>query len=130
MNDREYIDKRIEASHLALAKTVSDFGAVVSNNNNEIIDLKRVVKDFIIRADKMLDKHDEQIDALEKSDVDIRSTFKGGKWMAGIATTVILSLISTIGVLGYNNLTARLAVFTENISIINVKIDKIQAQTK
>jgi hypothetical protein len=123
MNEREYIDKRVELSHLALAKTVSDFGAVVANNNNEIIDLKRLVKDFIVRADKMLDDHEQRIGKLKDSDTEIRSSFRSGKFVASIAAVVVIGLIGTITTLGYN-------IYLRDLLAINVKIDKIQAQTK
>lgn len=119
----DYLLQKIEASHQAIAKTVSDFGAIVNNNNNEIIDLKRLVRDHVEKVDKILESHERAIKELEKSDTDIRATFKGGKWMAGIAATVVLGLIGTISMLGYN-------IYLRDLLAINVKIDAIQAQTK
>lgn len=123
MNEREYIDKRVELSHLALAKTVSDFGAVVSKNNEEIIDLKRMVKDFIVSANKMLDEHERQIDKLKESDTKIKAAFDSGKFVAGVAAFIVIALMGTITTLGYN-------IYLKDLLAINVKIDKIQAQTK
>lgn len=123
MNDREYLEKKIEASHQAIAKTVSDFGAVVANNNNEIIDLKRLVKDFIVRADKMLDDHEQKIDKLKESDTKIKAAFDSGKFVASVAAFIVIALMGTITTLGYN-------IYLKDLLAINVKIDKIQAQTK
>lgn len=113
----------LDRSHSAIAKTVSAYGSEVKKNNDEIIDLKRMVKDFIDRADKVLDANERDIDDLKKSDTEIRSTFNGGKWMASVSAVIILGLIGTITTLGYN-------IYLRDLEAITVKIDKIQAQTK
>lgn len=113
----------LERSHLEIAKTVSNYGSEVKKNNDEIIDLKRLVKDFIDRADKVLDAHEQDIEDLKESDTEIRSTFKGGKWVASVSAVVIIGLIGTITTFGYK-------IYLKDLDAITYKIDKIQAQTK
>jgi len=88
MND-DYFLKKLESSHQAIAKTVSDFGAAVSKNNDEIIDLKRLVKDFTIYSKEMLDSHDKSIKALDEAKTTIFSSVKT-LWFV-IPTVVVLS---------------------------------------
>ena len=75
MND-DYFLRKIEDSHQAIAKTVSDFGAIVNNNNNEIVDLKRLVKDHVEKVDKILDSHDTSIKNLDEAKTTIFTSVK------------------------------------------------------
>jgi len=91
MTDDHYIKRTdLEASHSAIAKTVSAYGDAISKNNNEIIDLKRLVKDYIEKADSMLIKHDDSINTLKTSDTEIRSTFKGAVWIGSVLIGAIM----------------------------------------
>ena len=75
MND-DYFIRKIEDSHQAIAKTVSDFGEIVNNNNNEIVDLKRLVKDHVEKVDKILDSHDTSIKNLDEAKTTIFTSVK------------------------------------------------------
>lgn len=97
------MENKFELSHQATAKTISDFGGVindtkseVNNTRNDIVELKTIVKDFITRTDKVIDGHEKSIDTLAKSDTEIRTAFKTGRYVAGLAMFVILSLGATI----------------------------------
>jgi hypothetical protein len=91
MND-DYFLRKIEDSHQAIAKTVSDFGAIVNNNNNEIVDLKRLVKDHVEKVDKILDSHDNSIKVLDEARTTIFSSIATTKWVASLLLTVITSM--------------------------------------
>ncbi len=91
MND-DYLLRKIEDSHQAIAKTVSDFGAIVSNNNNEIVDLKRLVKDHVEKVDKILDSHDNSIKVLDEAKTTIFSSIATTKWVASLLLTVITAM--------------------------------------
>lgn len=91
MND-DYLLRKIEDSHQAIAKTVSDFGAIVSNNNNEIVDLKRLVKDHVEKVDKILDSHDNSIKVLDEAKTTIFSSIATTKWVASLLLTIITAM--------------------------------------
>lgn len=92
----EKMESKFELSHQATAKTISDFGYIISNTKDEVIELKTLLKDFILRTDKVIEIHENSIDELKKSDTEIRSAFKGGKWIAGIAVVIIIALGGSI----------------------------------
>lgn len=116
MNDREYLLQKIEASHLAIAKTVSDFGAVVSNNNNEIIDLKRLVSDHVEKVDKILDSHENSIKTLDEAKTTIFSSIATTKWVAGLLLTIIVTMGGFI--------------VTSWSQTYNERLDKIESEKK
>lgn len=91
MND-DYLLRKIEDSHQAIAKTVSDFGAIVSNNNNEIVDLKRLVKDHVEKVDKILDSHDKSIKSLDEAKTTIFTSLTTTKKVAGVLLAIIISM--------------------------------------
>lgn len=87
-NEVDLIDK-LATAYQPLAKTVSDFGAAISKNNDEIIDLKRLVKDFTTYSKEMLDSHDNSIKSLNEAKTTIFSSVKM-LWLI-IPTVVVLS---------------------------------------
>lgn len=88
----DYLLKKIEDSHRAIAKTVSDFGSIVNNNNNEIVDLKRLVRDHVEKVDKILDSHEESIKDLTQAKTTIFSSIATTKWVASVLFTVIVAM--------------------------------------
>lgn len=87
-NEVDLIDK-LATAYQPLAKTVSEFGAAISKNNDEIIDLKRLVKDFTTYSKEMLDSHDNSIKSLDEAKTTIFSSVKM-LWLI-IPTVVVLS---------------------------------------
>ena len=87
-NEVDLIDK-LATAYQTLAKTVSEFGAAISKNNDEIIDLKRLVKDFTTYSKEMLDSHDNSIKSLDEAKTTIFSSVKM-LWLI-IPTVVVLS---------------------------------------
>lgn len=95
----EKMESKFELSHQATAKTISDFGSgvdklktQVAEMNSQLVELKTLLKDFTEHTTKILDMHDCDIKTLRTSDTEIRSMFRGGKWIASIAIVVILGL--------------------------------------
>lgn len=123
MSDDRIITK-IELSHQSLAKTVSDFGAIVNLNNNELIELKTIVKDFIKNTEQILDKHESEIENLKSSDIEVRSVFKSGKWVAGIASFIVIGLIGTITTLGSITYHSNLKSLEDRLTSQDVKYEK------
>lgn len=74
-NEVDLIDK-LAIAYQPLAKTVSDFGAEIKKNNDEIIDLKRLVKDFTVYSKEMIDSHDRSIKALDEAKTTIFTSVK------------------------------------------------------
>lgn len=98
-DDRPLRKSDLDASHSVIAKTVSDFGAIVNKNNAEIIDFKRLVKDYIERADKKMDSQDEKIssqdkkiETLNEAKTTIFSSIKTTKFIGGLLITVIITM--------------------------------------
>jgi len=121
-NEVDLIDK-LATAYQPLTKVVSDLGASLQKIERVVIRQETKFEDYIAQVTKMLENHEKSIDALEKSDTDIRSTFKGGKWVAGVSAVMFLGLVGTISTLFYN-------IYIRDLLAINVKIDTIQAQTK
>lgn len=90
-NEVDLIDK-LATAYQPLAKTVSDFGAIISNNNNEIVDLKRLVKDHVEKVDKILDSHDNSIKVLDEAKTTIFSSIATTKWVASLLLTIITAM--------------------------------------
>lgn len=72
----DYFLKKLESSHQAIAETVSAYGAEVKKNNDEIIDLKRLVKDFTVYSKEMIKSHDDSIKALDEAKTTIFTSVK------------------------------------------------------
>lgn len=96
-DDRPLRKSDLDASHSSIAKTVSEFGAIVNKNNAEIIDLKRLVKDYIERADrrmdgqdKKMDSHDDSIRDLNEAKTTIFTSVKVTRLVAGSLIGVII----------------------------------------
>jgi len=108
MNE-DYLLKKIEDSHQSIAKTVSDFGAIVNHNNDEIVDLKRLVKDHVEKVDKILDSHEDSISNLTEAKTTIFSSIATTKWVASILFTVIVAMGGFIVTTWADNYDQRLA---------------------
>jgi len=105
----EKMENKFELSYQAAAKTISGFGDGVNKlstqvveMNSQIVELKTMLKDFVEHTNKILDVHDNDLKTLRASDTEIRSAFKSGKWVAGIAIFIILGLGGTITTLWAN----------------------------
>lgn len=121
-NEVDLIDK-LATAYQPLAKVVSDLGGSLHKIETIVIRQETKFEDYMVQVTKMLENHEKSIKALEESDTDIRSTFKGGKWVAGLSAVLVLGLMGTISTLFYN-------IYIRDLLAINVKIDTIQAQTK
>lgn len=121
-NEVDLIDK-LATAYQPLAKVVSDLGGSLHKIETIVIRQETKMEDYMAQVTKMLEAHEKSIKDLEESDTDIRSTFKGGKSIAGISASLFLILIGTIFTLFYN-------IYVRDLLAINVKIDTIQAQTK
>lgn len=124
LNQEENLINKVELSHLAISKTISDYGDQIRKNNNEIIELKTIVKDFIKHSEKLLDSHENKIGNLEISDTEIRSAFKSGKWVAGLASIIVISLIGTITTMGVTAYNGAVNGLDEKINKIEIKNEK------
>ena len=87
----DLIDK-LATAYQPLSKTISDLGSIVKGNNNEIIDLKRLVKDHIDVVNKKLDSHDTSIEDLTEAKTTIFSSIATTKWVASVLFTVIVAM--------------------------------------
>lgn len=109
----------IESSHQSIAKTVSDYGSEIKKNNDKIIELQTTLADFIKTTNKVIDKHEESIDVLSKSDTEIRSAFNSAKWVAGGSIGIILLLGGTVSGL-------TLYAYNQDLSNVNDKVKELE----
>lgn len=102
----DYLLKKIEASHTAIAKTVSDFGDKVNKTNLALNSVEIQLSDFIERIDKKMDGHDVSIKSLDEAKTTIFSSIKTTKFIGGLLITVIITMggfIITTWSKGYND---------------------------
>lgn len=90
-HDLDVIDK-LAIAYQPLTKSVSDLGASVKKNNDEVVDLKRMFKDHAEKVDKMLDLHETAIVALNKDKTILTTSIKNIRYFAIILGTVITTL--------------------------------------
>lgn len=109
----------IESSHQSIAKTVSDYGSEIKKNNDKIIELQTTLADFIKTTNKVIDKHEDSIDTLTKSDTEIRSAFNSAKWVAGGSIGIILLLGGTVSGL-------TLYAYNQDLSNVNDKVKELE----
>lgn len=91
-HDIDLLLDKMATAYQPLAKTVSDLGAVLAKNNNELIDLNRLVKDHVDKVDKILDSHEGSIKKLDEAKITIFSSISTTKWVAGVLLTIIMSM--------------------------------------
>lgn len=99
MSKDDYLLKKIEDSHQAIAKTVSDFGDKVNKTNASLASLDTKLSGFIDRIDKkfeVTDKkfegHDESIETLNEAKTTIFTSIATTKWVAGLLLTIIITM--------------------------------------
>jgi len=90
-HDLDLIDK-LAIAYQPLTKSVSDLGASVKKNNDEVVDLKRMFKDHAEKVDKMLDSHEDAIVTLNKDKTIVTTSIKNIRFFAIILATVITTL--------------------------------------
>jgi len=86
----DYLLKKIEASHTAIAKTVSDFGDKVNKTNLALNSVEIQLSDFIERIDKKMDSHDDSIRDLNEAKTTIFTSVKVTRLVAGSLIGVII----------------------------------------
>jgi hypothetical protein len=86
----DYLLKKIEASHSAIAKTVSDFGDKVNKTNLALNSVEIQLSDFIERIDKKMDSHDDSIRDLNEAKTTIFTSVKVTRLVAGSLIGVII----------------------------------------
>ena len=119
---KEVIDK-IELSHQAISKTVSDFGGDLLEVKRDVNQLKTALAVVNNKIDGFIEtsrKHEDEISLLKKSDTEIRSTFTTAKVTITAATAIVFGLIGTITVLGNY-------IYQNDVETLNAKIEKTEA---
>lgn len=106
MKDDEIIQVNKEDLHELLIKftdshreSQSQFWGEVKS---EMKDLKGEVKEIKDSFTTWQKEQDAKIDDLEDAKTDIKSSFKGAKWIGGGAIGIILVLVGTISKIGYS----------------------------
>lgn len=115
MNE-DYLLKKIEDSHQAIAKTVSDFGDKVNKSNITIASIDTKLGDFIDRIDKKIATHDNDIDTLKEAKTTIFTSISTTKFVAGS----LFAIITVMG--GY--------IITTWTNTFDTRLNKIESERK
>lgn len=91
MND-DYLLRKIEDSHQAIAKTVSVYGDKVNKTDMTVTRIDTKLSDFIDKIDKKMIDHDKSIKDLDEAKTTIFTSLTTTKKVAGVLLAVIISM--------------------------------------